>query len=106
MHGAPLIHGVEIYQKRPIFYDLGNFILNATPVDIQLDKPIIWESVVAHVEFQGKNLQTITFYPITMNKIGRGQPDTQDEHTNNLFLQTRGLQNLATGDQARSLLSG
>jgi len=26
MHGAPLLHGVEIYRDRPIFYDLGNFI--------------------------------------------------------------------------------
>src|SRR5580704_12934532 len=26
MHGAPLLHGVEIYKGRPIFYDLGNFI--------------------------------------------------------------------------------
>ncbi len=104
MHGAPLIHGVEIYHNRPIFYDLGNFIFNVPPVDIQLDEPIIWESVVAHVEFQGKNLQSITFQPIAMNKIGRGQPDTQDEHTNNLFLQTRGLPKLATGDQARYIL--
>jgi poly-gamma-glutamate synthesis protein (capsule biosynthesis protein) len=104
MHGAPLIHGVEIYHNRPIFYDLGNFIFNVPPVDIQLDEPIIWESVVAHVEFQGKNLQSITFQPIAMNKIGRGQPDTQDEHTNNLFLQTRGLPTPATGEQARYIL--
>jgi len=104
MHGAPLIHGVEIYHNRPIFYDLGNFIFNVPPTDIQLDEPIIWESVVAHVEFQGKNLLSITFQPIAMNKIGQGQPDTQDEHTNNLFLQTRGLPKLATGDQARYIL--
>jgi poly-gamma-glutamate capsule biosynthesis protein CapA/YwtB (metallophosphatase superfamily) len=104
MHGAPLIHGVEIYHNRPIFFDLGNFIFNVPPTDIQLDEPIIWESVVAHVEFQGKNLQSITFQPIAMNKIGRGQPDTQDEHTNNLFLQTRGLPKLATGDQALYIL--
>jgi poly-gamma-glutamate capsule biosynthesis protein CapA/YwtB (metallophosphatase superfamily) len=104
MHGAPLIHGVEIYHNRPIFYDLGNFIFNVPPVNIQLDEPIIWESVVAHVEFQGKNLQSITFQPIAMNKIGRGQPDFEDEHTNNLFLQTRGLPKLATGDQALYIL--
>ena len=104
MHGAPLIHGVEIYHNRPIFYDLGNFIFNVPPVEIQLDEPIIWESVVAHVEFQGKNLQSIKFQPIVMNKIGQGQPDYQDEHTNNLFLQTRGLPKPATGDQARYIL--
>ena len=104
MHGAPLVHGVEIYHRRPIFYDLGNFIFNAPPVDIQLDEPIFWESVVAHAEFRGKNLQSITFQPIVMNKIGQGQPDLQDEHTNNLFLRTRGLPKPATGDQAGYIL--
>jgi len=104
MHGAPLLHGVEIYHNRPIFYDLGNFIFNVPPPNIQLDEPINWESVVAHVEFQGKNLQSITFQPIAMNKIGEGEPDLHDEHTNNLFLQTRGLPKPATGDQARYIL--
>ena len=104
LHGAPLVHGVEIYHNRPIFYDLGNFIFNLPPVNVRLEEPIIWESVVAHVEFQGKNLRSITFRPIVMNKIGQGQPDTQDEHTNNLYLQTRGLPKPATGDQARYIL--
>jgi len=104
MHGAPLIHGVEIYHNRPIFFDLGNFIFNVPPTDIQLDEPIIWESVVAHVQFQGKNLQSISFQPIAMNKIGQGEPDVRDEHTNNLFLQTRGLPKPATGNQARYIL--
>ena len=74
MHGAPLLHGVEIYHNRPIFYDLGNFIFNIPPTNTGLEEPIIWESVVAYVEFQGKNLQSITFRPIAMNKIGQGQP--------------------------------
>jgi len=104
MHGAPLIHGVEIYRNRPIFYDLGNFIFNLPPTIVSLDEPIIWESVVAHVEFQGKNLQSITFQPIVMNKIGQGQPDTQDPYANNLYLQTRGLPKPATGEQARYIL--
>ena len=104
MHGAPLLHGVEIYHGRPIFYDLGNFIFNLPPVATFLDEPIVWESAVAHVEFQGKNLRSITFQPIVMNKIGRGQPDTQDEFANNLFLQTRGLPKPATGEQARYIL--
>ena len=104
MHGAPLVHGVEIYHRRPIFYDLGNFIFNAPPVAIQLDEPIFWESVVAHAEFRGKNLQSVTFQPIVMNKIGQGQPDLQDEHTNNLFLRTRGLPKPAIGDQAGYIL--
>jgi poly-gamma-glutamate capsule biosynthesis protein CapA/YwtB (metallophosphatase superfamily) len=104
MHGAPLLHGVEIYHGRPIFFDLGNFIFQAPPIDVLLDEPIVWESVVAYVEFQGKNLRSIQFRPIKMNKIGEGQADTQDEHTNNLFLQTRGLPTPATGEQAHYIL--
>lgn len=104
MHGAPLLHGVEIYHGRPIFFDLGNFIFQAPPADILLDEPIVWESVVAYVDFQGKALKSIRFRPIAQNKIGQGQPDAQDEHTNNLFLQTRGLPSLATGEQAHYIL--
>jgi poly-gamma-glutamate capsule biosynthesis protein CapA/YwtB (metallophosphatase superfamily) len=104
MHGAPLLHGIEIYRGRPIFFDLGNFIFQAPPVDTLLDEPINWESVVAYVDFQGKNLQSIKFRPIAQNKIGQGQADTQDEHTNNLFLQTRGLPTPATGEQAHYIL--
>jgi poly-gamma-glutamate synthesis protein (capsule biosynthesis protein) len=104
MHGAPLLHGIEIYRGRPIFYDLGNFIFQAPPIDILLDEPINWESVVAYVEFQGKNLQSVRFRPVAQNKIGQGQADTQDEHTNNLFLQTRGLPAPAAGEQARYIL--
>jgi poly-gamma-glutamate synthesis protein (capsule biosynthesis protein) len=104
MHGAPLLHGVEIYRGRPIFYDLGNFFFQVPPTTIMLDEPIVWESVVASVEFVGKKLQSVTFRPIAMNKIGEGQPDAHDQYANNLFLQTRGLPKLATGEQAHYIL--
>ena len=104
MHGAPLLHGVEIYHGRPIFFDLGNFIFQVPPTEIQLDEPINWESVVAYVDFQGKNLRSVKFRPIAQNKIGEGQPDIHDPHANNLFLQTRGLPTPATGEQAHYIL--
>lgn len=104
MHGAPLVQGVEIYHNRPIFYDLGNFIFNLRPTNTRLDEPIIWESVIASVRFQGKNLQSITFRPIVLNKLGQGQPDLHDPLANNAFLDTRGLPKPATGEQARYIL--
>ena len=104
MHGAPLLHGVEIYRGHPIFFDLGNFIFQVPPPDTLLDEPILWESVVAYVDFQGRNLQSIKFRPIAQNKIGEGQPNVHDEHDNNLFLQTRGLPHPATGEQAHYIL--
>ena len=104
MHGAPLLHGVEIYRGRPIFFDLGNFIFQLPPTLFYLDEPIIWESVVAYVEFAGRTLKSVKFRPIAQNKIGEGQPDVHEERTNNLFLQTRGVPRPVTGEQARYIL--
>src|ERR1700726_2624639 len=104
MHGAPLLHGVEIYHGRPIFYDLGNFIFNVPPVLTAIDEPMNWESVVAYVQYQGKNLQSISFRPIILNYVGEGQPDIHNEYTNNQFLDTRGLPSPATGARAGYIL--
>jgi poly-gamma-glutamate capsule biosynthesis protein CapA/YwtB (metallophosphatase superfamily) len=104
MHGAPLLHGVEIYRGRPIFYDLGNFIYNLPPVLTYIHEPINWESAVAHLEFQGRALRSVTFQPIVLNIIGEGQPDAHSEYTNNQFLDTRGLPSAATGAKAGYIL--
>jgi len=103
MHGAPLVHGVEIYHNKPIFYDLGNFIFNMPPTG-GLDEPIIWESVVAYLQYQGEKLQSISFRPVFQNKIGKGDADVHNGHTNNQFLDTRGLPTPATGERARYIL--
>jgi poly-gamma-glutamate capsule biosynthesis protein CapA/YwtB (metallophosphatase superfamily) len=104
MHGAPLLHGVEIYHGRPIFYDLGNFIYNVPPTLTYIDEPMSWESVVAYVQFQGTNLRSISFRPLTLNNVGNGQPDVHNEYTNNEFLDTRGLPSPATGARAGYIL--
>jgi len=104
MHGAPLLHGVEIYHGRPIFYDLGNFIYNLPPTLTYIDEPMNWESAVAYVQFQGKNLQSISFRPIALNNVGEGQPDIHNEYTNNQFLDTRGLPSPVTGARAGYIL--
>jgi len=104
MHGAPLLHGVEIYHGRPIFYDLGNFIYNVPPTLTYIDEPMNWESAVATVRFQGKNLQSISLRPIALNNVGEGQPDIHNEYTNNQFLDTRGLPSPVTGARAGYIL--
>jgi poly-gamma-glutamate capsule biosynthesis protein CapA/YwtB (metallophosphatase superfamily) len=104
MHGAPLLHGMEVYRGRPIFYDLGNFIYNVPPTLTYIDEPINWESAVAYVQFQGKNLQSISFRPIALNNVGEGQPDIHNEYTNNQFLDTRGLPSAVTGARAGYIL--
>jgi poly-gamma-glutamate capsule biosynthesis protein CapA/YwtB (metallophosphatase superfamily) len=104
MHGAPLLHGIEIYHGRPIFYDLGNFIYNVPPTLTYIDEPMSWESAVAYVEFQGKNLRSISLRPVVLNPIGEGQPDVHSAYTNNQFLDTRGLPSAATGPRAFYIL--
>jgi poly-gamma-glutamate capsule biosynthesis protein CapA/YwtB (metallophosphatase superfamily) len=104
MHGAPLLHGVEIYKGKPIFYDLGNFIYNIVPAATFIDEPMNWESAVAYVEFQGRKLRSISFRPIVLNNIGKGQPDVHSEFTNNEFVDTRGLPSPAPGARAGYIL--
>src|SRR5258706_11791938 len=104
MHGAPLLHGIEIYHGKPIFYDLGNFIYNLVPTLTYIDEPMTWESAVAYVQFQGKSLQSVSFRPLALNNIGEGQPDMHNEYANNQFIQTRGLPTPATGVRASYIL--
>ena len=111
MHGAPVVQGVEIYRGGLILYDLGNFIFNLPLTEATtLLEPMVWESVVASVEFQGKTLQSVSFRPIVLNLMGQGQVDTQDDHPYSLpefprpFIATRGLPKPAAGEQARYIL--
>jgi len=104
MHGAPLLHGVEIYRGRPIFYDLGNFIYNLPPTLTYIDEPMSWESAVAYIQFHGNKLQSISFRPIVLNPIGEGEPDIHNAYANNRFLDTRGLPSPATGARAGYIL--
>src|SRR5260370_12816224 len=91
MHGAPLLHGVEIYHGRPIFYDLGNFIYNVPPTLTYIGEPMAWESVLAYVQFQGKKLQSFSFRPIILNFMCVIHPDILNADTNNECLDLRPL---------------
>lgn len=104
MHGPPFLHGMEIYRGKPIFYSLGNFMFQVPPESIHLEEPIMWESVVAYVDFQGDELNAVRLQPIGMNKIGSGVPNPHDQFDVNEYHRTRGLPRAVTGSQARYLL--
>jgi poly-gamma-glutamate synthesis protein (capsule biosynthesis protein) len=104
MHGAPLLHGVEMYRGRPIFYDLGNFIYNVPPTLTYIDEPMAWESVVVSVQLERRSLKSISLRPIVLNNIGEGQPDVHNAYASNQFLHTRGLPSAATGARAGYIL--
>jgi poly-gamma-glutamate synthesis protein (capsule biosynthesis protein) len=103
MHGAPLLHGVEFYRGRPIFYDLGNFIYNVPPVLTYIHEPINFESAVASLQYDGRALRSISMTPIVLNVLGDGQPDL-GERAANQFLFTRGLPSAAEGSRAGYIL--
>jgi poly-gamma-glutamate synthesis protein (capsule biosynthesis protein) len=104
MHGAPNLHGIEIYKGKPIFYDLGNFIFNAPLTMWTLQEPMNWESVVPTLTFKGRYVQSIQLKPIVMNFIGEGQPEAHDPYLNDQFIDTRGLPAPAKGKQATDIL--
>jgi poly-gamma-glutamate capsule biosynthesis protein CapA/YwtB (metallophosphatase superfamily) len=104
MHGAPNLHGIEIYKGKSIFYDLGNFFFNAPLTMWTLQEPMTWESVVAKLTFKGRAVQSITLQPVVMNFIGEGQPEAHDPYVSNRFMHTRGLPAPAKGQQATDIL--
>jgi poly-gamma-glutamate synthesis protein (capsule biosynthesis protein) len=104
MHGAPLLHGIEMYRGRPIFYDLGNFIYNVPPTLTYIDEPMAWESVVASIQVEAKSVKSISLRPVVLNNIGDGQPDVHNPYATNEFLYTRGLPAAATAARAAYIL--
>jgi poly-gamma-glutamate synthesis protein (capsule biosynthesis protein) len=71
-HGAPVLQPVEIYQRRPIFYSLGNFIFHVKSEKSPWGAREVWESVIGLCSFdEDGNLAGMTFHPVV---IGGGQP--------------------------------
>jgi poly-gamma-glutamate capsule biosynthesis protein CapA/YwtB (metallophosphatase superfamily) len=102
-HGPHLLRGFEVYQGKPVFYSLGNFIFQnetllrqpadfyerlglpatATPADLFDARgarggftadPLYWEAVVPVCRFAGDTLEEIRLYPVT---LGHGLPRPQ-----------------------------
>ena len=84
-HGVPLLHGIEVYRGRPIFYGLGSFIFHTrTPMGHY--EPAVWESVIADCVFDDGRLERLQVRPIVLNERGdetaplatRGRPAPAD----------------------------
>ena len=120
-HGPHRDRGIEVYRGKPIFYSLGDFILQndtvlrqpsvaysryrldqcATPADFyearsgnqtrgQDVNKLLWQTVVARVEWKARKLTRIVLYPIDLGmRLPRGQ---------------RGRPVLAEGDMAQEIL--
>ena len=80
-HGVPVLHGVEIYRGKPIFYSLGNFIFQPfSEANVWLNDRI-WLSVVATCEYDGDRLKRIDFVPLaacSQDALRQGSFDERD----------------------------
>ncbi len=112
-HGPHVLRGIEIYEGKPIFYSLGDFMFQPETVPFQPGdnyrnydlgpdavapdffdarqrtggfpaNPLIWESIVARVRFRDGVLSEVELHPIT---LGHGMDRPQ-----------RGRPLLATGE--------
>ena len=64
-HGAPVLQGMEIYQKRPIFYSLGNFIFHVPSEEGTWRAPEVWESIIGACSFDDdNNLTQALLHPV------------------------------------------
>lgn len=93
-HGAPMLHGIEIYRGAPLFYGLGSLIFHSRTAPGYY-RPEVWQSAIAHLHFQEGDLSRIELVPVLLNEIG-DDPDHQEE--------TRGRPRIAEGADARAIL--
>ena len=70
-HGAPRLHGIEIYRGRPIFHNLGNFIFHTATEDGFYDAEV-WRSMVAECRFDDGRFLDVHLTPVQLDADGRG----------------------------------
>jgi poly-gamma-glutamate capsule biosynthesis protein CapA/YwtB (metallophosphatase superfamily) len=106
-HGVPILHGIELYKKRPIFYGLGNFIFHSV-TDADGNIPTLarqtecWQSVIADCEFDGPELRSLRLNPIVMKSdVGLGEENYQLRGNPRLL---HGNPRLAEGSEATEIL--
>ncbi len=118
-HGPHQLRGIEIYEGRPIFYSLGNFLFHCPPLTVAttdayessttavswvssresddvLSRPVLefeedvwWESVVATVSFERGAVSRVELYPLDLG-VGLSRSE-------------RGVPRRAGGDRAKAV---
>lgn len=95
-HGAPVLQPLEIYDGRPIFYSLGNFIFHV-PSKSTWHAPEVWESVIGVCSFDtGNRLTGIDFHPVVIGG---------EEGLRHSRLEERLAPHLATNGRANRILT-
>jgi poly-gamma-glutamate synthesis protein (capsule biosynthesis protein) len=95
-HGAPVLQPVEIYQGRPIFYSLGNFVFHIRPGKSKWTAREVWESVIGQCSFDDTgSLTGIEFHPVVIGGSDALKHDALDR---------RLAPEIATGEDALRIL--
>lgn len=68
-HGAPLLHGIELYRGRPLLHGLGSLVFH-TRTEAGRYPPEAWESAIVHCDFEGPRLSGISIVPVVLNEAG------------------------------------
>lgn len=66
-HHPHILQGVEVYRDRPIFYALGNFVLDH---DHPMFKPTVRESIFVRILIKGKKITRVSFKPVLIESDG------------------------------------
>lgn len=95
-HGAPVLQPVEIYQGKPIFYSLGNFVFHIKPGKSKWSAREVWESVIGLCSFDDNgSLTKIEFQPVVIGG---------SEGLKNEALDQRLAPEIATEDEGQRIL--
>jgi len=93
-HGAPLLHGIEIYRGKVMLHGLGSLVFHSR-TEVGHYPAEVWQSAIVHCDFIAGRLDRLQVVPVVLNEVG----DDSERH-----LQTRGRPRLATEEQARLIL--
>jgi poly-gamma-glutamate synthesis protein (capsule biosynthesis protein) len=93
-HGAPLLHGIEIYRDKVLLHGLGSLVFQSK-TEIGHYPKEVWESAIVHCDFDAGQLVCVQVVPVVLNETG----DDPCRH-----LLTRGRPRLAAGPQAAAIL--
>jgi poly-gamma-glutamate capsule biosynthesis protein CapA/YwtB (metallophosphatase superfamily) len=93
-HGAPLLHGIELYRGKAVLHGLGSLVFHSH-TEVGYYVPQVWESAIVHVDYEGGMFKTMEIVPVAMNEVG----DDPEQHW-----PSRGRPRLASAEQAAEIL--
>jgi poly-gamma-glutamate capsule biosynthesis protein CapA/YwtB (metallophosphatase superfamily) len=93
-HGAPLLHGIEMFRGKPLLYGLGSLVFHSrTPIGYYPAE--VWQSAIVHLSFAGGALSQMEIIPVSLNETGDDPAQ---------LLQTRGRPRIASGTVGADIL--